>query len=385
MRGHIRERSPGHWAIVIEARDGAGKRKRRWFSFHGTKRDAQRKCAELVAGTHGGAATSPERMTVGEYLERWLDHQRPLVSPSSHARYGQLVRVNLVPLIGSVRLAKLAPMQISAAFTSMLANGLSPATVALIHGVLSHALKLAVRWRLLSVNPSNYVSPPRIERAEMRIWNAQTMAAAIELSRDWQCHTPIVLACLAGLRIGEIAALCWRHVDLERGLVAVVGSVERGSSRIKPPKSGKGRSVTLPALAVSELRAWRLRQAEELLRLGIRPDDDTRVVTRLDGLPIHPNSIYNSWASFLADSGLPHIRFHDLRHSHATALLSGGVHPKVASERLGHSTVGITLDIYSHVIGNMQDSAAAAIDAAFTKAKGSKAVATFPPTGKKGP
>jgi integrase len=383
MRGHIRERSPGRWAIVIDARDAAGNRKRRWYSFHGTKRDAQRRCAELVAETRGGAAASPERLTVEQYLERWLEHMRPLVSPKSHQRYCQMARANLIPVIGTTPIAKLSPMQISGAYATMIRNGLAPATVIHVHRLLSQALKHAVRWRILPVNPCNDVSPPRFERRELRVWDTQTMAAALDASRGWQCHIPILLASLCGMRQGEIAALRWRHIDLDRGLIAVVEAVEQTSAgvRIKPPKSGKGRSVTLPTLAVTELRQWRARQAEGILRLGIRPNEDTRVVTRGDGLPMRPSAIYQSWTRFLADSGLPRIRFHDLRHSHATALLSSGIHPKVASERLGHARVGITLDVYSHVIGNMQDEAAAAIDRAF----GSKAVAIAPPSSKKAP
>jgi len=387
MRGHIRERSPGHWAIVIDARDAAGNRKRRWFSFSGSKRDAQRRCAELIAETRGGSAASPERMTVGEYLERWLDHMRPLVSPKSHERYGQMARANLIPVIGTTPIAKLSPMQISGAYATMICNGLAPATVAHVHRLLSQALKHAVRWRILPANPCRDVSPPRVERRELRVWDTRTMATAIDAAHGWQCYIPILLAALCGMRLGEIAALRWRHVDLDRGLIAVVEAAEQTSAgvRIKPPKSGKTRSVTLPALAVTELRAWRARQAEAFLRLGIRPGNDTRVVTRGDGLPVQPNSIYHSWVRFLADTGLPRIRFHDLRHSHATALLSSGVHPKVASERLGHARVGITLDVYSHVVGNLQDGAAAAIDAAFAEANGSKMVAVAPPGSKKVP
>jgi integrase len=372
MKGHIRERSPGRWAIVIDARDAAGKRKRRWFSFQGSKREAQRRCAELIADTRGGSATSPDRMTVEQYLERWLDHMRPLVSPKTQERYSQMARANLIPAIGATLIAKVTPMQISVAYATMVSNGLAPATVTHVHRLLSQAFKHAVRWRILSANPCDDVSPPRVERREMRVWNTQTMAAALDAAHGWRCHIPIVLASLCGMRLGEIAALRWCHVDLDRCLIAVVEAVEQTHSgvRVKPPKSGRGRSVTLPALAVTKLRAWRTRQAEEFLRLGIRPNDDTRVVTREDGLPVQPNSIYHSWVRFLADTGLPRIRFHDLRHSHATALLSSGVHPKVASERLGHARVGITLDVYSHVIGNMQDGAAAAIDAAFAEAKG---------------
>jgi integrase len=387
MRGHLRERSPGHWAIVIDARDAAGDRKRRWFAFERTKREAQRRCAELIADTRGGSAASPERMTAGQYLERWLDHALPLVSPRTHERYQELVRNRLAPLLGAVPVAKLSPMQVTSAYSTMVRSGLAPVTVSLAHRLLSQALKQAVRWRIIAANPCNDVRPPRVERREMKVWNVATMVAAIDASRGLQCHLPIVLAALCGMRLGEIAALRWRNVDLNRGLVGVVESAEptRQGVRIKPPKSGKGRSVTLPALAVTELRAWRLQQAEEFLQLGLRPNEDTRVITCKDGRAMTPDAIYKSWWRFLAESGLPHIRFHDLRHSHATALLAGGVHPKVASERLGHARVGITLDVYSHVIGTMQDSATAALDSAFAEANGSKAVAVVPFTRKKAP
>jgi integrase len=372
---------------VIDARDAAGNRKRRWFSFKGNKREAQRRCAELIAETRGGTAASPERMTVAQYLERWLDHMRPLVSPRTNVRYRELARNHLTPLIGAVLVAKLSPMQISGAYATMIRKGLAPVTVSLAHRLLSQSLKQAVRWRILAMNPCSDVRPPRVERREMRVWNVATMAAAIDASHGRQCHVPVVLASLCGMRLGEIGALRWCHVNLDRGLIAVVESAEeaRTGIRIKPPKSGRGRSVTLPALAVTELRAWRLQQAEDFLRLGLRPNDDTRVVTRKDGLPMTLDAIYKSWWRFLLDSGLPRIRFHDLRHSHATALLAGGVHPKVASERLGHARVGITLDTYSHVIGTMQDSATAALDSAFAEANGSKAVAIVPFSPKKAP
>jgi integrase len=387
MRGHIRERSPGHWAIILDARDAAGRRKRRWFSFQGSKREAQRRCAELVAETRGGAAASPERMTVGQYLDRWLEQLRPQVSPKTIERYGQLVRWNIVPAIGNILIAKLTPMQISAAYSTLLFGGLAPQTVCHCHKLLSQSLRQAARWRILSSNPADDVRPPRVERREMKVWNTATMAAAIDASQGWRCHIPIVLAALCGLRLGEIAALRWRHVSLDRALVAIVEAAEQTDAgvRIKPPKSGKGRSVTLPALAVTELRSWRARQAEEFLRLGIRPGDDTRVITSEAGVPVRPSAIYESWCRFLADTGLPRIRFHDLRHSHATQLLRGGVHPKVASERLGHARVGITLDVYSHVTENMQDTATAAVDAAFAEANGSKAVAIPYIGGKKAP
>src|SRR5262249_9505022 len=223
MKGHIRQRSPGHWAIVIDARDAAGNRKRRWFSFEGSKRQAQRRCAELIAETRGGTAASPERMTVGQYLGRWLDHMRPLVSPKAHQTYETFVRANIVPLIGAVPMAKLTEMQISSAYAALMHNGLAPITIVHVHRMLSTALKQAVRWRILSANPCSDVKPPRVERREMKVWNTRIMAAAIELSRGQTCpHVPILLASLCGLRLGEIAALRWGDVDLDRGIIKIL-------------------------------------------------------------------------------------------------------------------------------------------------------------------
>jgi integrase len=183
-------------------------------------------------------------------------------------------------------------------------------------------------------------------------------------------HIPTVLAALCGLRRGEIAALRWRHADLDRAQLAIVESAEQTKAgvRYKEPKSGRGRKVALPEMVVVELRSWRRRQAEELLRLGIRLNDDAFICAREDGAAIQPNSIGHAWDRFVASTNLPRIRFHDLRHSHATHMLAAGVHPKIASERLGHSRVALTLDTYSHVVPGMQEDAAAHIDAAFSAA-----------------
>lgn len=224
-----------------------------------------------------------------------------------------------------------------------------------------------MRWRLLVRNPADDCDPPKVERREMKVWDVATMATALELARPWRVHLPLTLAALCGLRRGEIVALRWRHVDLDRAQLAVTESAEqtRSGVRYKAPKTGKGRTVALPAMVVAELRAHRLRQAEWLLRLGVRLTDDTFVCAREDGEPQQPNSIGHAWDRFLASTELPRIRFHDLRHSHATAMLASNIHPKIVSERLDHSRVALTLDTYSHVVPGMQEKAAAAIDAAF--------------------
>jgi integrase len=196
------------------------------------------------------------------------------------------------------------------------------------------------------------------------------MAVALEQARHFRIFMPMMLARLCGLRRGEIAGLRWRNVDLDRAQIAIAESVEqtRAGVRLKAPKSGRGRRLALPAKAADELRAWRARQAQELLKVGIRIGGNTFVCAREDGAMIQPQSITHAWDRFVVATKLPRIRFHDLRHSHATHLLASGVHPKIASERLGHASIGLTLETYSHVIPGMQEDAVARIDAAFADA-----------------
>ena len=175
----------------------------------------------------------------------------------------------------------------------------------------------------------------------------------------------MLIALATGMRRGEVLALRWRNLDLERGILRVVESLEQTKAglRFKAPKSEKARAVTLPAFAVDELRRLRREQAEELLMLGVRQTGDTLLCARADGEPMQPRSLTHEFTRLVARvKGLPRVRFHDLRHTHATQLLLAGVHPKVASERLGHSTIAITLDLYSHVSATMQEDAAAKLD-----------------------
>jgi integrase len=375
MKGHLRERSPGRWAIVIDLRDPeTGKRKRKWHSFTGTKRQAQIECARLISDVRTGSYVEPSKTTLAQFLQRWLDDARTRVTLKTHERYIQICHKNIAPLLGAVPLAKLKPEQIAEAYAKALTTGrrngkggLSPRTVRQMHAIVKSALAQAVKWEILVRNPAAAVRGPKVGRTPMQTYDLEQTAELIESVRGRRVFIPTLLAILGGLRRGEIAALRWRDVDLAVAQLAVVQSAEQTKAgvRYKEPKSGQGRTVALSTTLVTELRAHRVQQAEELLRVGKRLSDDDFVVTQADGSPLRPHSLGQEWVRFLARSRvLPRIRFHDLRHAHATHLLSSGVHPKVASERLGHSKVGITLDLYSHVLPNMQADAAAIVDGA---------------------
>jgi integrase len=381
MKGHIRERSHGHWAIILDVPDPqTGRRRRKWHTFKGTKRGAQIECARLIATLQSGSYLEPSKATVVAYLDPWLDHVKAQVSPRSHERYCELVRKNIAPLLGAVHLSKLKPTQISAAYAKALNSGrrdgkggLAPATVLYMHRLIKKALGQAVRWELLSRNVADAVDPPKIERNALTTYDMTQTAELLEALRGTRLRLPVLLGVMCGLRRGEIIALRWRNIDLATGQMSVVESAEQTAAgvRYKPPKSGRGRTLALSATVVSELRQHRLSQAQELLRLGVRQTDATFVYTRQDGEPMQPRSLSQMWAS--CSTHLPHIRFHDLRHAHATHMLSAGVHPKVASERLGHSKVGITLDLYSHVLPGMQEDAAARVDEAYQIAEKKRA------------
>jgi integrase len=324
-----------------------------------------------------GTYLEPSKVTMSQFLERWLDHVRAQISPRTYERYCEIVRKNIIPPLGAAPVTKLRPAQISEAYAKALVNGrrdrkggLAPTTVVYMHRLIKQALAQAVSWELLSRNPASAVDPPKVERGLMTTFDMTQTVELLEALRGTRLLIPVVLGVLCGLRRGEIAALRWRNVDLSTGKLAIVESAEQTAAgvRYKPPKSGRGRAVAMSSTVIEELRVHRLQQAEELLRLGIRQSESTFVYAREDGEPMQPRSLTHAWHQMLGRTKLPRIRFHDLRHAHATHLLSNGVHPKVASERLGHSRVGITLDLYSHVLPGMQEDAAARVDDALREA-----------------
>jgi len=384
MKGHIKQRSAGHFAIVLDTRDPqTGKRRRKWISFSGTLRGARIECARLVTEMKSGAYVDATRETIAAFLDRWIEHMQGQVSPRSLERYAELCRNNIAPLLGAIPLTKLQPANISQAYAKALASGrrdgtggLSPLTVHHMHRVLREALQQAVRWQLLARNPVDAVRPPKVERKQMQTLDAEATVVLIEAARGTNLFMPILLGVLCGLRRGEITALRWRSIDLDRGQLSVTASTEQTNRGIreKETKSGKSRTVALPSLIVDELRRHRVAQAEGLLAAGVRLTDDHHVVAREDGQPLQPRSLTHAFVKFVRGHGLAPIRLHDLRHSHATHMLASGVHPKIAQERLGHSSVSVTIDLYSHVLPGMQAEAVSRVDAVLRDALNRRAV-----------
>jgi len=369
---------PGKWEVRVNAGKVApGKWKTVTTTVQGTREDAEAELDRLRQAHRGGIDIKPSKQTVAEYFEQWLEGMKTQISPRSHERYTELVDQHIVPLLGATtKLKALRKEHITGAYAKAFTSGrldgkggLSAATVVYIHRITKQALMHAGLWPR-EWDGKRGIRPPKPERKPMTVYNADQTANLIELARSTSLLVPMLIAATTGMRRGEIAALRWRNVDLDKAQLSVEQSAEQTKAgvRYKPLKNGKGRTVALPAIVVEELRAHRIRQAEDLLRLGVRLSDESFVVAQADGSPYQPRSLTHAVAQFRARHKLPRIWLHALRHTHATAMLKARIHPKIAQERLGHSSIQITLDLYSHVIEGMQEEAAAAVDDALGEA-----------------
>jgi integrase len=377
--GHIRERSPGAFELryTVGTDPATGKRKTATTTVRGSRKDAERELRRLLRTLDTGEHVDPTRMTVRQWLLTWLDTVQPEVSAKTYETYSQIVKVRLLPQFGNFPIAKLAPTHIQSAYTRW-ANAprrdgkpgvLSAHSRHLLHRVLNVALNRAVELQIIARNPAQFVRRgiPKDDRREMVVLTPEQSRLLLATVRGTPIYLPIMLSLATGLRRGEALGLPWSNVDLDGGKVRVTENLVQTTSQglqFNTPKSGRARTVTLPAFAIDELRRIKREQAEMLLRFGIRQDGKTLVCTYEDGRPIRPHVLTNYVRRIAKRLGLP-LHFHLLRHTHATQLLLAGVHPKVAQERLGHSTVAMTMDIYSHVTEQLQDDAAAKIDAIF--------------------
>jgi integrase len=379
MKGHIKKRGRS-WSIVIDVgRDpGTGKRKQKWMTVTGTKGDAQRKLRKYLTPLDEGTFVEPSKISVGEFLEQWLEtYARPNTSGKTFERYAELVRKDLIPLLGMYPLQKLQPLHVQACYTKLYER-LSAKTVLQHHRVLRKALQHAAKWGLVARNVAgtDLVDAPKPVHKEVRALDEIQTARLLVLARGRRFYLPVVLAVTTGMRRGEICGLRWGDVDLDAGVISVRQSLEQTKSglRFKPPKTTKGRRrIDLGSLALDALQAHKVEQAKERLLIGKGYQDYGLVVANVDGTPYPPDSLTSSFASMIRrtkDKELKRLRFHDLRHSHATQLFRQGIHPKIVSERLGHATVSITLDLYSHVLPGMQEDAANKADAALRAAMG---------------
>ena len=343
-------------------------------SFYGKRReDVSRRLNAAIKAREDGMPVLSGRQSLAGYLTQWLEAVKPTLRPESYRRYGDMVRIHIVPEIGMISLTKLTPMQVQAAYTRCLEAGLSATSVQLMHGVLHKALDRALRWGLVSRNVTDLVDAPRRSTVEVQALTVDEAGRLLRAASGDRLEALYVVAVTCGLRLGELQALRWRDVDLAGRRVRITATLQGtvgGVPNFAEPKSAKSRrEVQLPGIAVKALQKHRLAQLEERLRARNEWSDHDLVYSNERGRPLDGNNFrQRSFARLLERAGLPKMKFHTLRHTAATILMSQGVPIKVASEMLGHADVSITLRTYSHVLPGMQQQATEAMDRLFGQA-----------------
>ena len=380
MRGHIRQRSPGHWAVVIDLQDPTtGKRRRKWITVKGGKRAAQIEAAKLVNELQNGATVEPTKVSLAAFLDRFERDWIPgNVAARTAVRYIELLK-HVRRHLGSKSIQKLRPADLAAMYATLLREGLAPRTVGHVHRTTHRSLGMAKQWGVVKDNVASAVSPPRVPDTELDILQPAQAQAVLEALHGRSLYLIAAMALNTGMRRNELLALRWQDVDLEASRLRVELSLEYTrvhGLRFKAPKTRNGkRTIALPSHMIEELRThWRAQQEQRMaLGLGKTPAD-SQVLATFDGRPRNPNAVTKEWIRAMARIGMPKITLHSMRHTHASMLIASGLDVLTISRRLGHGSPTITLAVYGHLLDNSDDKAAQIMDA-FLKRNGSKAVA----------
>ncbi|MGB8345025.1 MAG: tyrosine-type recombinase/integrase [Ktedonobacteraceae bacterium] len=364
--GSVYQRSDGRWVAQVTLEDG-----KRKLLYRKTEKEALSALRKALNEQEKGTLATGPQQTLKAYLTHWLEEvHKPTIRLSTYVKYHKLINTYIIPVLGYVQLQKLTPQQVLSLYRQKEKEGLSSKTINSIHGVLHKALDNAVRWNLISRNVCDLVSPPRIIKREAQTLTMEQAQKLLEAAHGQRLEVPLKLALTTGMRRGELLGLKWADIDFENRFLQVRRTLDfiasYGGYVETEPKTAKGRrKIMLPDLAIQALKQHRAQQEEWQLKAGEKWQGKDYVFTGLEGGPLNPRYILKLFAKLLKEAGLPHMHFHDLRHSAATLLLSMGVHPKVVQEILGHSNISMTMDIYSHVLPSMHKEAMDKWDDAF--------------------
>lgn len=365
MRGHIRKRGSTYSIVVDIGRDENSKRKQKWFSGYKTKKEAERALADIIAKIEKGEYFEPKKITLSQFLDEWLEvYCKPKLAPKTYKSYSEIIRLYFKPILGHIELIKLNPAIIQRYYNALKdEKQLSDTTINYHHRLLRNALKHAVKWQYISKNPCDAVDPPKKHKIEIKVWNKENIKKAEKIFSNTPIFIHVMLAIYTGMRLGEICALRWEDINFKDGTCVVRRTVQRVNKEliIKEPKTESSiRVVALPQNIIELLKLEKKKQAETRMLFGSKYDTnyDGFISVWEDGRFKEPDYVSKKFHKILATTPeLPMIRFHDLRHTHATLMLASGVQMKVISERLGHSQIGITMDLYSHVSIDLQKEA----------------------------
>ncbi len=356
------------YLVRIESTDPiTGNRKRVTVGTFRTKKEAEKAERDALVKRDGGTLVDPSKTTVGELLDSWLISKQSQISSQSYVDYGITIRKHLKPALGQVPVQRLIAAHVQAQFREWERQGLSPHVIRNCGMRLSQALDQAVEYHLVPRNVCDSVKLPRLNRSKPDVWSVDEAIDFLAAAANDSLHPLWHLLLLEGMRKGEALGLRWQDINLERGTAHISQSVAadkasggRAIIQQRTKTAAGARSVRLTPETLTALQEHRQLWKESKAAAPEWQDNDLIISTKA-GTPINPANVRRSFNNLLQQTGLRHIRVHDLRHTSATLLLRAGVPAKIVSERLGHATTGVTLDLYSHVLPDMQNQAAEAM------------------------
>jgi integrase len=376
--GSIYKRADGRWCAVVDLGWADGKRKRKYL-YGETRAEVAEQLTKTLRDKAQGLPVATERQTVGRFLERWLqDSVKANVRPRTFESYELTVRLHLTPTLGDIRLEKLSPQHVQTMLNRKLKDGLAPRTVAYLRVVLRRALNQALRWGLVARNAAALAEPPRVPRHEITPLTPEQARALLDVAKGERLEALYTVALALGMRRGEILGLRWQDVDFDARTLQVRQAIQRvagkltdsgaGGLRASEPKTERSRrKIAMPETIARALRMHRVRQLEERLAAGAAWQDTGLIFVSTLGTPLEPKALHRDFKRLLAKAELPSsIRLHDLRHSAASLLLAQGVPLRTIMELLGHSSITLTADTYSHLMAPTMREAADKMDALLT-------------------
>lgn len=385
MRGQIKKREGKRgitYQVIVTFKDTDGTFKKKWVTTK-TKKEAEATLTELLAKVQRGVNIDPEKVTFGEYLDKWLnDFGRTNLAPRTLESYISIIERHLKPELGCIQLSKLTPAHLREFYSKSLTegrhdgkitkgNGLTANTVRHFHRLIHLALKQAIRWELLTRNVADAVDPPKQQSEDdeetkgMVFLNEQEIKTLLNGLKETYLYFPALIALNTGMRLGEVLGLRWQDIDFKRETLTISQTLQTVNREIKirhkAKTKGSQRTIDLPKTLINELKKHQLQQKKDRLSFGELYQKNDLVCCKEDGSPYRSTSFTSHFIDVAKRCGLD-ISFHGLRHTHASLLIKAGVHPKVISERLGHSRIGITMDLYGHLMQGMQREAASKIE-----------------------
>lgn len=377
------QRKGGRWYVVMSVKGLDGKRRRDWIPCGRdvkTERQARAVLRREQNKKDTGAYITPSKLKTADYFEQWVEGMKSQVRVRTAENYRANIKKHIIPVIGHIALKDLSAQHIKDLKTKALEGGrvdkkggLSPRSVALILGIVHHALKDAVREGILGRNVAEAVEPPQVKRKEFKTLEPAQVNKLLEATKDSPYHPVFFMAIWTGMRRSELLGLRWGDVNASPAQTVVtvaqtLHELKSGELIFESPKTDRSRrQIVLPPKAAEFLKEHREAQEAARAKVELPPLDDTVLVFSWpDGRPMRPSNVGAAWRDATKDAGLKGIRFHDCRHGFATGMLKAGVHPLVVSRMLGHSSIGITLDIYSHPDLDLQAAAGKNFEAGLT-------------------